>query len=384
MHIGGRLPRFTICALLGLVILPGAARSQPQAPPPAVTVVPVPVRDVAPVYSFIGRVLAIQSVQIQARVTAFIQDVPVDQGSDVRAGEVLFELQRSQYETELQSAQAQLAAAQAALRQSEAAYGRAAQLVARGVEAQANLDRALAERDQDQADVQAAQARIAQSALNLSYTIITSPIDGRIGAINLTRGNLLTPATPPLATVNQLDPIRVVFSVSDPVRVGLRQSTGATEQQLSAERVVFLTLPDGSEYPHLGRVAFLGNEVDLQTGTVSVYADFANPDHLLLPGAFVRVRVRRETPQERPLVPIAAVQSDRSGDYVLVVQSDNTVAQRPISLGRQIEQDFIVESGLSGGERVIIAGVQKVRPGLVVTPSMPAAAERSAAVSRGG
>jgi membrane fusion protein (multidrug efflux system) len=375
--------------LLGLAlavtrVTPAIAQSAP--PAPAVTVVSVPVEDVAPVHSFIGRVVAIQSVNILPRVTAFIDNVPVKQGSDVHAGQVLFELQRAQYEATLKSAEAQLSSAQAALRQSQVAYTRAARLNQRGFESQANLDQATATRDQDQAKVESAEAAIARAQLDVSYCTITSPIDGRIGAVTLTKGNLVTPSTGALVTVNQLDPIRVVFSVADRVLVDVEQRTGATLREIADAIVVHLTMPGGTRYNHPGKISFLSNEVDPKTGTVSVYADFPNPDRLLLPGAFVNVEVRRATPEKRPLVPVAAVQTDKSGNYVLVVGTDNKVKQQPVKTGRQIGQDFIVDSGLSGGERVIVAGVQKVQPGQTVTATeapQPPAAENTAA-SAGG
>lgn len=343
-------------------------------PAPAVTVVPVQVQDVAPENTFIGRVTPIQSVQVVPRVTAFIEDVPVKQGSDVKAGEVLFQLQKTQYQAAVQAAQAQLDSAKAALQNAQLAYQRSARLAKQGVAAQATLDQDTATRDQDAAQVLAAQANLAQAALNLSYCTIVSPIDGRIGAVSLTKGNLVTPSTPALATVNQLDPIRVVFSVSDNVLVSVQQQTGASQDQIASQVVVNLKLPNGKEYNQTGKVSFLSNQVDPQTGTVSVYADFANPRRLLLPGAFVNVSVRRATPRERPVVPVAAVQTEQKGSYVLVVGPDNKVKQQPVTLGRQIAQDYIVEKGLTGGENVIVEGVQKVRPGetVKVTVQQPA------------
>jgi membrane fusion protein (multidrug efflux system) len=358
-------------ALAGvLAMLAGqpAASAQPTAPPPAVTVAAVVVKDVAPVYSFIGRVIAIQSVDVMPRVTAFIEDVPVQQGSDVKAGQVLFQLQKAQYEAALKQAQAQLASAQAALQLSQVAYERSAKLNTQGFEAQAKLDQALATRDQDQASVLTAQAKVVEAGLELSYCTIVSPIDGRIGAVTLTKGNLVTPSTPALATVSQLDPIRVVFSVSDRVMVSALRRTGATQNELAASLAVNLKLPDGSEYNHSGKIAFQGNHVDPKTGTVSVYADFPNPDRLLLPGAYENVELRRAQPQERPLVPAEALQTNKNGSFVLVVGQDDKVKEQPVTLGRQIAQAFIVEKGLTGGERVIIAGVQKVRPGETVNP----------------
>lgn len=374
----GKAPRKARRAIAAcLLVLAGipaasAARqgaSAPAAPsPPAVTVAKVAIENVAPVYTFIGRVEAIHSVKIVPRVTAFIDSVPVRQGSEVKAGQVLFQLQKAQYEAALQSAQAQLLSAQAGLRQAQLAYDRASQLSARGFEAQANLDKAIATRDQDQAAVLSAQGNLAQAQLNLNYCTITSPIAGRIGTVTLTKGNLVTPSTPALATVNQLDPIRVVFSVSYRVMVNAQQKSGATPGQLAAGLSVDLKLPNGSEYQPAGKIAFLDNQVNSQTGTVSFYADFPNPDRLLLPGAFVNVEIHRAKPQERPLVPAQALQTEQSGSFVLVVGPGNKVEQRPVTLGPQMAQKFIVDKGLSGGERVIVAGVQKVKPGEIVNP----------------
>lgn len=213
---------------------------------------------------------------------------------------------------------------------------------------------------------------MAQAALNLSYCTITSPIDGRIGAVTLTKGNLVTPSTSALATINQLNPIRVVFSVADSDIVRVEQKTGHTEGQLTQGVEVDLQLPDGQKYPQTGKIAFLGNQVDQRTGTVAVYADFDNPQTLLLPNAFVTVEVRRAKPEERVLVPVAAVQTDQRGSYVLTVGAGNKVAEQTITTGAQIAQNFVVSKGLNAGQRVIVAGVQKVHPGEVVNPTVEA------------
>ena len=165
------------------------------------------------------------------------------------------------------------------------------------------------------------------------------------------------------ATVNQMDPIRVVFSVSDRVLVGVERRTGSTASQIAAGVVVGLILPDRSMYGHTGTISFFNNQVDPQIGTVSVFVDFPNPDRLLLPGSFVSVDVRNSQPEERAMVSVAAVQTDQSGHYVLTVTPDGTVHQQPVTLGRQIAQDFIVTKGLSAGDRVIVEGVQKCVPG---------------------
>jgi membrane fusion protein (multidrug efflux system) len=355
--------------LIAALLAPSVAGVQASEPAPAVIYAPVVVKDVSPSQSYIGHVIAIQSVQVVPRVTAFIDDIPVKLGSDVKAGDVLFQLQKAQYQAALQSAQAQLASAQANARQAEAAYERATRLKTQGFEAQSDLDTAQATRDQDNANVLAAQANLQLANLNLGYCTISAPIDGRIGAVTLTKGNLVTPNTPPLAIINQLDPIRVVFSVSDRAVISAQQKAGADSQQIDVGLVVNLTLPDGSAYNQTGKIAFLGNQIDTQTGTLSIYADFPNPDRLLLPGTYANVEVHRANPEERPMVPVAAVQTDQSGSYVLAIGADNKVRQQPVTLSQQIGQDFIVSQGLSGGEHVIVAGLQKVRPGQTVQPS---------------
>jgi membrane fusion protein, multidrug efflux system len=397
---GSRL--WTIC-LLGLGVSscspsaelvlkaqPNARQQTAQNSAPAVTVAPVVVRDVAPQQRYIGRVTAIQAVQVVARVTAFITQVPVTQGSNVKAGQVIYRLDPSQYQAALNSAQAQLASAQAALQLAQVTYERTARLRSQNAAPQATLDQAVATRDQDQANVQAAQANVQEAQLNLSYCTITSPIDGRIGAITLTTGNLVTPSTPPLATVNQLDPIRVIFSVSSQV-ITAAERTSNTEARIAPGLPVRIELPDGSIYDQTGKVAFLNNQVDPQTGTVSIYADFPNPNALLLPGEYVNVLVAPAQPEPRPLLPVEAVQTEQSGSFVLVVGPDNKVVQQRVALGRQIGQNFIVQQGLSGGERVIIQGLQKVHPGETVeaveAPSAQPPAQAGPAptsVGRGG
>jgi membrane fusion protein, multidrug efflux system len=346
----------------------GPADAQTSPPPPSVIFAPVALKDVAPVYSFIGHVMAIQSVQAVPRVTAFIDNVLVKDGSDVSAGQVLFHLQKSQYEATLQSAQGQLASAQAALRLAQVAYGRASQLTSRGVEAQATLDQATATRDQAQASVVSAQASVAQAALNLSYCTISAPISGRVGRVTLTKGNLVTPSTPALITINELSPIRVVFAVSYRQMVTIESREHTPGHPAAAKLSVQLKLPNGAVYDHPGTIAFQTNQVDSATATVNVYADFPNPDALLLPGAYVTINIRRAAPEQRPMVPVEAVQTEEHGSFVLLIGPDNKIKQQPVTLGPQIAQDFVVEKGVAAGDRIVVSGIQKARPGELVHP----------------
>jgi membrane fusion protein (multidrug efflux system) len=369
------------CCLV-LAAANAALAETPQGPPPAVTVTSIRVSDVAPVYSFVGRVKAIQTVQLLARVTAFLEKIDFQQGGNVQQGQVLFELQRPPFEAAVQAAQAQLAKAQAAYVQAQPAFERSARLNQQGFEAQANLDQARATRDSAAADVEAAKANLATAALNLSYCTIVAPVSGRIGATTYTVGNLVSPTSQPLATINQLDPIRVAFSVADRELVGVQQRSNASAEQIATSLTVSLKLANGTQYDQQGKIAFLDNQVDPATGTITVWADFANPNRLLLPGGFVTVELRSARPQERPLLPVAAVQTDEKGNYVLLVTPDNKVQQQRVQLGSQIAQDFIVNQGLSADQRVIVGGVQKVQPGQVVDPT--ATASQPSATTRAG
>ena len=381
-----------IFILMLMLATAGTARAK-SIPPPAVGVAPVVVANIAPSSSDIGHVIAIQSVAIVPRVTAFIDEVNVQQGSTVRIGQILFSLQTKQFRAALQLAQANLVSAEAALENAELVYERAARLRTTGFEAQANLDQAQATRNEDQANVLAAQANVATAELNLSYCTIRAPIAGRIGAVTKTKGNLVTANSGVLATINQLNPIRVVFAVnSDSPILAATEQTGGTDPPTdpptnspgAPDLAVALQMPSGATYPYKGKIAFFDNRVDSQTGTVNVYADFPNPQSLLLPGAYVSVEVGPAKPEESILLPVAAVQTDQSGNFVLVVGPDNKVKQQSVTLGEQIGQNFIVKTGVAAGDRVIIDGAQKVKRGETVNPIAASGTQEAAARSANG
>jgi membrane fusion protein (multidrug efflux system) len=358
-------------ALLTLVLFGSAARAQvpPQGPPPAVTVAPVRSEEIRRSAEFIGRMEAIQSVSIQARVEGFLQQVAFKEGQDVHAGDLLYVIEPDQYQAALQSAQAQLKSAQANLTQAERNLARNQELRQHGTVAQATLDQAIQQRDAASGSVMAAQAAVKTAQLNLGYTRITSPIDGRIGATSVTAGNLVGPSSGVLARVVQLDPIRVVFSVNERDLLALKQQNGnVSQQQLNARFVPTLRLADGATYAQAGRVDFVDNTVDPATGTVAVHAIFPNQQKLLLPGMLVTVTVQPEHPQTSILVPLDAVAQDRQGKFVLVVDDNDRVQQQRIEVNGQYNQQWIVTAGLREGEEVIVSGLQKVRPGQQVKP----------------
>lgn len=331
-------------------------------PPPAVVVAPVQLRDVTPVQAFIGQVQAIQTVTVVARVQAYIEKVTFQEGSAVKAGQVLFELQKGPYQAAVLQAQGALAQAQAALRNAQMNLERDERAGDLAISPQ-QIQQDTAARDVAAAQVDSARGALQAAAITLSYCTVSAPIDGRIGRALFTAGNLVDAGSGPLATIVQMDPIRVSFAVTGTQIVSMEQRSHESRQRLIDALVLTLRLSNGTAYGHPGKIEFLDNQVDPATGTITVWGRFPNPEGLLTPGAYASVEVKPDQPEERPLVAVQAVQNDRQGQFVLVVGADSKVAQRRITTGRQIEQDYIVESGLKGGERVIIEGVQKVHPG---------------------
>jgi membrane fusion protein (multidrug efflux system) len=352
-----------LLSLVLVTLLCGAA-----APPPAVTVTKVTLQNVAPVHRYIGYVQAIQSVAIMARVSAFIDKVAFTEGSMVKAGQVLYELQKPPYQAALDYAEATLRGAEATLRNAQTNVDRDTHLVVGSVVSRQQLDTDSATRDADEAAVLADRANVETAAINLSYCTITAPIDGQIGKTTYTQGNLVGSNSPALATVVQLDPIRVEFAVADGDILNALARSGKSVAELKSQLVVKLQLQNGQTYGKPGQIEFLNNQVDSSTGTVTVWARFANPDSLLVPGAFATVQVQPAKPDTKPVVPVQAVQDDKNGHYVLLVGPDSKVRMRQITTGAQIGQDFVVDSGLSGGEDVVTEGLQKTHPGQVVNP----------------
>jgi membrane fusion protein (multidrug efflux system) len=215
--------------------------------------------------------------------------------------------------------------------------------------------------------LQQAQASLEQSELDLGYTVIKAPISGRIGRTTYTKGNLVGPASEALARIVQLDPIRVVYSMSENDLVSDRLvREGGCAQDPENRLVPRIQMPDGQMYPAAGRLDFVDNQVDAGTGTIAVRAVFDNPDGILLPGQYVNVLIRCSEGKRLPVVPQSAVQEDREGRYVFTVDAENRVQQRRIKTGAAIGTNWAVESGLMTGETIIVQGVQKVSPGQIV------------------
>jgi membrane fusion protein (multidrug efflux system) len=354
----------------------------PAAPAPAVITLTVHPQEITRASEFIGHVQAIQSVDVHAQVTGILQRVAFEGGQDVKQGALLYQIEPAQYQAALAAAQAQLQSAQASLIQAQQNLARQQSLFQHQTTAEATLEQAQAQRDVAQANVLAAQAQVQTAQINLGYTRIAAPIAGRVGATKVTAGNLVGPTTGTLTTVVQLDPIRVVFSVNERALVAYKQKhSGATQEQINARFVPKLRLPDGSTFAQSGRVAFVENQVDPNTGTLPVYADFPNPQDVLLPGMLVTAIISPESPPMGFLVPAGAVGQDAQGKFVLVVGQGDKIERRNIDSNEQIEQSIAITKGLQDGDRVVIEGGQKVRPGQIVRPIEEGARAQSNATS---
>src|ERR1700730_13452482 len=352
-------------AALSCIARCGVASAQGASPPPAVSVAPVVSRQVTETGNFIGRVTAIDKVDIVARVTGFIEERSFTEGHQVKTGDLLFRIEQATYKAAVEQQRANLAKAKATEVNAALQLGRGKELVI----AQATVDQRAADEAAAQANVLAAQALLDQAEINLGYTEIRSPIDGRIGIAYFTVGNLVGPSSGTLATIVREDPVYVIFQPSERDVINYKRrfvKPGVKNPQVT----VHIQLPDGSAYPHPGLTNLLDVQVEATTDTVAVRAQVPNPEGLLVPGGVVGVITERGAPRPALMVPQSAVQLDQAGRYVLVVDEAKKVELRRVRTGVEQGREIVVTDGLKEGELVIVEGIQKVRPGQVVTASV--------------
>lgn len=357
----------TLFLFFGLlsVAVPFAAKAA-EGPAPLVTVVTVTEQDVNPPTEYVGHVEAMQMVDLQARVGGFLEQVNFKEGSEVRAGDILYVIEQAPYKAKVAVAKAQVTKAQATFARTSDYMKRIQNVRSGGVSA-TDIDAAKADELEAKAELQEAESTLVLAELDLAYTKISAPISGRIGATALTVGNLCGPTSGPLARIVQLDPIRIQYSVSEnslsAIRAALKDSFTGREEALVRPQI---RLPGGEILDLAGHVDFVDNVVDASTGTISVRLVFDNPDGLLLPGQYVTALVSLRQPKLMTAVPQAAILEDREGRYVLVVNPESQVEQRRVRTGATTGTMWAIESGLTVGELVIVQGLQKVRPGQTV------------------
>jgi RND family efflux transporter MFP subunit len=337
-----------------------------------VTVAPVPQREIAEWDEFTGRLEAVDQVEIRPRVSGYIQRVAFTEGREVKKGEVLFEIDPRPYQAELARAEAELEGAKSAASLAASDVQRADKLVKAQAISREEYDSRTSAKAQGGASVKAAEAALETARLNLNWTRVRSPISGRVSNALVTPGNLVqaSPATL-LTTVVSLEPMYVYFDSDEQTYLryaGQTRSAGSNWRE--ARLPVFLGLANETGYPHEGRLDFVDNQVDPKTGTIRTRAVFSNKSRALTPGLFARVKLVGTHKTKALLVRDAAVGTDQDRKFVLVVGPGDTLAYRPVVPGRLVDGLRIIDSGVQPGERVVVNGLMRVRPGMKVAPTL--------------
>ena len=377
MHAGlepqrGRARLLVMLATLVLLSACGEPQqdaAQEAPPPPAVGVVEAAREDVRRAYRFVGRIEAMDTVDLRARVQGFMQSRFFREGDEVFPGQLLFAIEKDTYEAEVERLRAAVARAEADVLNAEQQLRRGEELLQNNNIPEAEVDTRRATVAMARADVLAQQAGLRQAEINLGYTDIRAPIAGKIGRTPFTEGDLVGPDSGPLATIVSQDPIYVTFPISYRQLREIRDWRGQGDDDGSLINIEFgLELPGGQAYPHAGRWNFTGSQVDEGTDTVPMRASFPNPERTLIDGQFANVVLRSEAAEPSLVVPLASLQVDQAGPYLLVVNGQDQVEQRRVTLGQEQGTEVVIQDGLEPGERVIVEGLQKVRPGQVVAP----------------
>ncbi len=360
------------CVMTGVSACDEPQAAQTAAPRPKVSVVTLQPSSRPYIRELPGRIAPTRVAEVRARVAGIVLERSFQQGADVRAGDVLYRIDPVRFQVELDAAEAALAKAQAVHDQAEQQAKRVEKLISGQAASQAQYEIAVATFRQAQADVAARKADVARVKLDLDYTSVRSPINGRIGRALVTEGALVGQGEAThLATVHQLDPVYADFTQSAGDLQQLRRDleSGALEQVEPDAAKVRLVLDDGTLYPLAGKLLFSDASVDPGTGQVTLRGEFPNPKGELLPGMYVRVQIQQGTDGDALAVPQQAVQrNDTGGSEVYVVRPDNRAVIKPMRAGRVVDEQWLVLDGLDPGDRVVVEGFQKFEPGDVVDP----------------
>lgn len=358
-------------------------------PPPKVTVAAPVQQPVTDFLDFTGNTQAVHTVQLPARVEGYLVGLHFQDGADVKQGDLLFTIQPDQYRAQLQQAEAEVLTQKAALFHAETEFQRYSRLVQQKAAPQTEVDRWQFERDSARAALLNAQAEVELAKLNLGYTRVMAPFDGRMGRRLKDPGNLVGAGGDTiLAEINQIDPIYVYFTINelDLLRVKrLQRETGGPDYRI-APVPAFVGLANEDGYPHEGRIDFAAITVDPSTGTLLLRAIVPNKDRLMVPGLFARVRVPIGRQANAILVPEVALGADQLGRYVLVVNDQNVVERRGVKVGSAEGTMRVIDEGLKGDERIIVNGLLRAIPGREVNPQVAEAGTppTAASASAGG
>ncbi len=349
----------------------GGGEEPPAPPPPAVEVQEIGLQSVASEFEFVARTRAEEDTDIRARITGNIIERNFAEGQLVEEGALLYKIDPRPYRAALNSARAELSQVDAALAVASRNLVRGEELEPDGFISDAEIDKLRGDQERAAAAREAAEAAIDSAQINLEFTEIRAPFSGTVGRSQASIGDLVSPSTGALVTLVQRDPMLVDFDVTERT-LSLRIKENQERQAQGLPPDVYtprLRLVTGDDYAYDGVIDYASNRVDASTGTITVTTSFPNPDNTLIPGQFVRIVVQRGQPEMQLLVPQPSVLEDMQGRYVYIVDDDNMVARRNVDLGQREGVDWVVLTGLNEGDRVIVHGIQKVRPGMPVTAS---------------
>ena len=351
--------------------------SKPPAapPPPSVTIADVPEREITEWDEFTGRLEAVDAVQIRPRVSGYIRRVAFDEGKEVRKGEVLFEIDPRPYQADLARAEAELEHAQSAAALAASEVQRAGKLVDLQAISREDYDTRTSAEAQGGAMVRGAEAAVLTARLNLEWTRVRSPITGRVSRAEVTAGNLVQAGPPDatlLTTVVSMDPIYVYFEGDEQtyLRYARLARQGSRPSSRDVRNPVYLGLANEEGFPHKGYMDFVDNQLNPQTGTIRARAVFSNKDRLFTPGLFARIRLVGSGMYRATVVVDRAIGTDQDKKFVLVLKPDSTVEYRQVQLGRLVGGLRVVDSGLTAGDQIVINGLQRVRPGMKIAPTL--------------
>ncbi len=371
---GGRAVKGALAvALLALLVMAlgcGEKNEYKAPPPPKVTVSHPLQKPVTDYLEFTGNAVAYNTVPLRARVEGFLEKVLFQDGQPVKKGQLLFLIQQDQYEAQLQKAQAALLAEKAQLEHAQTEFVRYSRLVKEDAAAQTDVDRWHYERDSRRAAVMAAKANVELAKLNLSYTRVTAPFNGRMGRHLKDPGALVGAGEKTLlAEINQIDPIYVYFNINEQDLLRVRGKNPPKPGEADKHKYpVYVGLADETGYPHQGYLDFAGISLNPTTGSLQLRGILPNPKAIILPGLFARVRVPIAEEKSALLVPETAISYDQMGPFVRIVNDEHVVERRGVKLGNQVDTERVVLEGLTGDEWVVVAGLLRAIPGRTVTP----------------
>ncbi|UPW19566.1 efflux RND transporter periplasmic adaptor subunit [Agarivorans sp. TSD2052] len=371
-------PRLKWVAIISGLLLLSACNSAdvPTSRPAASLVNTESVQSIfyAPSQQFIGRIEAYKDVDIRAQVSGYLLERHFEDGQMVKQGQVLYDIDPTRYQAAVAQAKASLAQAKANLTNAQINWQRASRLLPQKNISQSEYDRLTAEKLSSEAQLEAAEALLSASLVDLKHTRIVAPFDGRIGQSEVSQGDLIANSNGRLTNLVSLNPIRASFKVSERERLnmGLDQVDAHSSAQTETA-IVQLKISDERIYAHKGQLDFIDNRIDLNTGTIGISAKFANQQQQLLPGQYVEVQLTSHASVSALVIPRRAVQSDLEGEFVMLVSEQGTAERRNVSIGPVLEQGVVITTGLEGDEQVITAGLQRIRQGVPVQVVEPQA-----------